>query len=266
MTAATRDALAFDVVGDGPPVVLLHGLTFDKQTWDPVVEHLAPTCRCICVDLPGHGGSGGVAAPLEKIAYALADVVASAAKRPPVVVGHSFGAIVALRYAARQRVRAVVDVDQPLTAGPFIKLLQSTMPALHADFDAAFARFTDSMGFDELPAAAALLAKARHRPEREVVIGYWTDLLHKGPEGTQMEVDADIASVASAGVPFVVVTCHCLDDAQRRVLAPLGAALRVEEWRGTGHFPHLAHPERFARLVASLATGEAPEAVPVEVL
>ena len=43
-----------------PPVVLLHGLTFDRSMWRPALDELAgldPRRRVLALDLPGHGES-----------------------------------------------------------------------------------------------------------------------------------------------------------------------------------------------------------------
>src|SRR5205085_7158347 len=45
------------VIGDGPPVLLLHGLGGTKISMLPLVPALAPYCRVIVPDLPGHGES-----------------------------------------------------------------------------------------------------------------------------------------------------------------------------------------------------------------
>jgi Alpha/beta hydrolase family len=49
--------IAYDVAGDGPPVIFLHGLTSRRQGWDPVTCLLAPAFTCIRIDLRGHGES-----------------------------------------------------------------------------------------------------------------------------------------------------------------------------------------------------------------
>lgn len=49
-------ALAYDRWGiGGRPVVLLHGVTFDRRMWWPAAAELADECLVIAVDLPGHG-------------------------------------------------------------------------------------------------------------------------------------------------------------------------------------------------------------------
>lgn len=83
--------------GEGPPLVLLHG--FGGGAWN--FAELAPRLagrRVVVPDLPGHGGSSALAAPTMA---GLADAVAWLVDEPAVVVGHSMGAVVALRLAER---------------------------------------------------------------------------------------------------------------------------------------------------------------------
>ncbi|HEY3606642.1 MAG TPA: alpha/beta fold hydrolase [Pseudonocardiaceae bacterium] len=49
--------LAFERIGSGPPLVLLHGVGHRRQAWYPVLEHLTDRREVILVDLPGHGES-----------------------------------------------------------------------------------------------------------------------------------------------------------------------------------------------------------------
>ncbi|MEM9566253.1 MAG: alpha/beta fold hydrolase, partial [Actinomycetota bacterium] len=44
--------------GDGPPVVLVHGITESAASWDPIVERLGSDRRTVALDLRGHGRSG----------------------------------------------------------------------------------------------------------------------------------------------------------------------------------------------------------------
>jgi 3-oxoadipate enol-lactonase len=85
-------------LGDGPPVMWLHGYTMDSSTWSDLWSQL-PGWRHIGIDLPGHGGS----APLEpgttlpELAAAIAGVVRSHEARR--LVALSFGTMVALQLA-----------------------------------------------------------------------------------------------------------------------------------------------------------------------
>jgi pimeloyl-ACP methyl ester carboxylesterase len=49
--------LAFERLGSGPPLVLLHGVGHRRQAWDAVLDRLTPHRDVIAVDLPGHGES-----------------------------------------------------------------------------------------------------------------------------------------------------------------------------------------------------------------
>lgn len=49
--------LAFHEVGEGDPVVFLHGNPTSSYLWRNVIPHLSATARCIAPDLIGHGDS-----------------------------------------------------------------------------------------------------------------------------------------------------------------------------------------------------------------
>jgi pimeloyl-ACP methyl ester carboxylesterase len=126
-TVAQADgtAIAYDVVGDGPPVVFLHGLTNRRQAWDPVTALLAERFACVRVDFRGHGESS--AAPAYGMPWFVGDVravVEELALQDPTLVGHSLGASVAAVYAAVHDARAVVCVDESLRFGDIAERIQ----------------------------------------------------------------------------------------------------------------------------------------------
>ena len=101
--------------GDGLPVVLLHGLASTCRIWDFVAPTLARDFSVIAVDQRGHGDSGKPEQGYD-FAGVSGDVAALLAGRGierPVVVGHSWGADVALELAAArpELVRGIVFVD-----------------------------------------------------------------------------------------------------------------------------------------------------------
>ena len=95
--------------GEGPAVVLLHGLGGAASNWVAVAPALAERARVVVPELPGHGGSSALPAPVATL-DAYADRIAGALDEPSVVVGHSLGGVVALRLALRapRLVRGVV--------------------------------------------------------------------------------------------------------------------------------------------------------------
>ena len=106
------------VGGDGPPVLLLHGLGGAAVNWTLLAPLLARGHRVVAPDLPGHGRSGKLDGVGDLRPFA--EFVAAAAGRedalPAAVVGHSLGGVVALRLAADrpELVRGLVLVE---TAG-----------------------------------------------------------------------------------------------------------------------------------------------------
>ncbi|HEY2442439.1 MAG TPA: alpha/beta fold hydrolase, partial [Streptosporangiaceae bacterium] len=49
--------LAYKRAGEGPPLVLFHGIGHRRQAWDAVFDRLTPYRDVVAVDLPGHGES-----------------------------------------------------------------------------------------------------------------------------------------------------------------------------------------------------------------
>jgi pimeloyl-ACP methyl ester carboxylesterase len=86
--------------GKGARVVLLHGFGGAASNWALVAPALAERSRVLVPDLPGHGGSSALPAPPERL-DPYADRMATLLDGPAVLVGHSLGAVVALRMAVR---------------------------------------------------------------------------------------------------------------------------------------------------------------------
>lgn len=118
---------------DAPVVVLVHGLGGRWQHWAENLAGLTEHARVVAVDLPGFGLS---APPREGYAVdGFADVVAALARQldlpPATVVGHSLGALVALRLAHRHPDRVSSVVLAGGTVGAFAEVLGLRHPAHH---------------------------------------------------------------------------------------------------------------------------------------
>src|SRR4051794_4889526 len=176
MATAAHEAtkLAYDIEGDGVPVVFLHGLTFDRRSWRPIVERLSGSVRSIAVDLPAHGESRGAPAPLEQIAALLHELLGSLRVERPIVVGHSMSGGLACIYAAAYPVRGVVVVDSGPDVRPFAELIRRLAPALRGpDFANAWPTFENSLGLERIPTSVRSLVLAGHHVDQDVVVGYW---------------------------------------------------------------------------------------------
>jgi pimeloyl-ACP methyl ester carboxylesterase len=88
--------------GQGHPVLLIHGSSFNRHIWDAVGAELTDRHRPIWFDNPAHGESGGPAIETVDGLVDLAKQVHDALDLGPMVlIGHSLGGAVAQRYAVR---------------------------------------------------------------------------------------------------------------------------------------------------------------------
>ncbi|WP_217914068.1 alpha/beta fold hydrolase [Miltoncostaea marina] len=249
--------------GEGPPVLLLHGLNGFKEGWGPLPGAIAAAgMRAVTADLPGSGASPrparGRAAPaaLARAVEALADRLG-----PLALVAHSLGAQVAM-LAARARPalvrrlvllapwvephrrrmppRGVADLlALPLVGRPLARLAIRAMRRDPARRRAAFAgALGDPAALARDPAAAALLEEAAARLARADVraMADWA------ASGIRLDVRPLAAGIAA---PALVVAgdrdrVTRADGAARLAAAfPRGRLLRVP---GAGHFPHIERP------------------------
>ena len=96
--------MRYFVGGEGPPLILVHGLGGAAANWTELVPLLVRRHRLLVPDLPGHGGSTALpaVAGLEPFADRVALVAAREGMLPAPVIGHSLGGMVVLRMALRQ--------------------------------------------------------------------------------------------------------------------------------------------------------------------
>lgn len=91
----TVGEIGWDVVGDGPDVVLVHGTPTSSLIWHGVIERLCDRYRLYYLDLPGYGVSEkfeGQEVRLRAFARVLREFVAWRGLERPHLVGHDFGA------------------------------------------------------------------------------------------------------------------------------------------------------------------------------
>lgn len=96
-----------DSAGDGPPVVLIHGLGLDRFLWNPYVPPLAEIRRVIRYDLLGHGEATKLSSPvtLSDFGAQLVGVLDEMAVDRAVLVGFSLGGVIARVVAATHPAR-----------------------------------------------------------------------------------------------------------------------------------------------------------------
>ncbi len=257
-TSINTTQLAYDDQGSGVPVILLHGLTFNRATWAPVVERLGDGVRTVAIDLPGHGDSRGAQRSLWEVAALVRDLADAIGIERPIVVGHSMSSGIASIYGASYPALGVVSIDQSKEIRPLAQLLQRLEPALRGpSFTEAFQPFEQSMGLDRVPEPMRSRVLAGQRLRQDLVIGYWEEMLRTDPQEIQARVD-DVARRIAC--PYLAVFGRGLEQPEREHMTTLLPTVQIEEWPGSGHFVHLAKLERFTdrlrKFIEGCATGK----------
>jgi pimeloyl-ACP methyl ester carboxylesterase len=92
------------------------------------------------------------------------------------------------------------------------------------------------------------------RARQEIVLGYWQALFQLPPEVLDAWVATGAAAIRQSRVPFVAVVGQEPSPEDAAWIHANLPDARIMVWPGSGHFPHLAHPRRFAEVLAETAT------------
>ncbi len=111
----------YQQVGEGPDLVMVHGLTGNLAVWHlRIVPELSERFRILTYDLRGHGHSDTPPSGYTPDAMAddLLGLLDALEIERPLIAGHSYGADIALYHALRQpqRVREVIAIEAALPA------------------------------------------------------------------------------------------------------------------------------------------------------
>ena len=248
-----------DGPADAPVLVLLHGFSGSLHWYDLVVPLLADRFRLVRVDLLGHGSTGGPATDAPVQAQAVAAVLARLDVHDAVVVGHSFGADVAVELAeSDDRIARLVIVtqapdysDATLPRGNRIM----TVPVLGASLYRA-----------AVPLASGLTAVAgRVRPaQRQLAAQAGADFRALNPgmfrvvlaeRGARMARRPLDAQVRDAGKPTLAVLGgrdHFYGARSAERYRAAGAT--VEILPESGHSPLVEFPDEIAGLIGAFAS------------
>ena len=258
-TVETADgtSITYSESGDGPPLVLVHGITENRHAWDPIIPALGERWRVVAVDLRGHGESDRHP-PYDPVTLAtdVGAVVETLGLDAPLVVGHSLGGIVVTAYGGTGLpARAIVNIDQPIALGLFKDALEPLEPMLRGskeDFDTAVGIIFEVLD-GPLPPVERARIDALSSPEQDVVVGIW---------GTVFDTDADaldlLAADLAGGITVPYLSLHGSEielDYSDWLRAVIPTAV-VDVWADQGHYPHLTEPDRFIRRLQTFdATG-----------
>ena len=253
-------------VADGtPPVLYLHGFGGAAAHWAPLCRALAAegvTAESVAVDLPGHGDNAATPLdiPAAQLVADLADLAAGLGAGQPggiTVVGHSLGALVALRLAelAPHRVGSLV-------------LIASGFPfRMHPELAAHLDRGEPDPGF---------LAACLKRPAENGALAMITDGFRRmrAPGaataiwgiGTEAATAGDLGRVRTPALVIVAGDDIVTSPRKGRALASALPDAELVVVPDTGHYVHVEDPATVAghirRFAAQHATRQARQGAP----
>jgi pimeloyl-ACP methyl ester carboxylesterase len=155
--SADGTTIAFDRTGDGPPLLLVDGALVDRSAVSSLAAALAGKFTTYAYDRRGRGDSGDTSPHAVEREIEDLDALITAAGGSALVLGHSSGAVLALRAAAQGLpISRLVVYEPPFVAG-------DTRPRLTVDLEERVRALVASgvrIGPINEPSAAQQMARA----------------------------------------------------------------------------------------------------------
>jgi pimeloyl-ACP methyl ester carboxylesterase len=264
-----NDVLKFVDVGDGPPVVLVHGLLGSHESWAPQIRKLAKKHRVVAPDLFGHGQSDKPSGDysLSSHAATLRDLMDHLEMPTAAFVGHSLGGgiVMQLSYLFPDRVDRVCLVSSG-GLGPEVSLFlkaatlrgsEVVLPVLASDWirhnTETALRQLGRLGFSVQPSRSAAetwrslktmsdrSSRAAFLASTRAVVGLRGQTVSAQPYFSKFETLP--ALLVWGGRDRTIPASHA-DNLSREV-----PNSRVEVFPNAGHFPQLDEPALFFRVL-----------------
>ena len=258
---------AFVKVGQGPVVLLLHGLGCDHTTWDAVIDTLSRRYTVIAPDLLGHGRSDKPRADYSVGGYAngMRDLLTCLGIDRVTVVGHSFGGGVAMQFAYQfpertERLMLVASGGLGPEVSPAIRAVST--PGFHQVMSVLTLPGVRHLGMAGMRTLSRTPWKStRDLDEVACIYDSFKDpaARHAIRHVVKAVVDwrGQIVTMADRAylteeMPMSVVwgrDDRVIPVSHANNAARLAPRARVEVIPNAGHFPHKDHPQRFAKIV-----------------
>ncbi|MBT0958135.1 alpha/beta hydrolase [Alphaproteobacteria bacterium KMM 3653] len=250
----------WSVWGEGPErAVMVHCSLARHEVLRPLYAALdAPALQAVAFDMPGHGGSDPWEGARE-YQGATAQVGLSFCEGPAHVIGHSFGATVALRMAveAPERVASLTLIE-PV----FFAVARVDGAAEYAAHAADFAPFVDAMAAGEAEAAARIFTGLwgggtpwdQMPPALRADIAGRIGLIPAGADA----IEEDCAGLLTSGVlealdlPVLLVAGAQTQSVVHAIHRGLAARIKGAQSvviEGAGHMVPLSHPVQVAAAI-----------------
>lgn len=241
--------IAYEVVGDGPPVLLVQGLGYPRWGWEPVVGPLSGRFTVVYYDNRGIGESDVPPGPYttRQLAEDGVAVLDAAGIERAHVIGTSLGGMAAQELAVGfpERVdRLVLACTTPGNGAVPMPVRTVTLMAEAATLapEVALRRFVENA---LAPGADTALVDRIY--ERRLTSP-------PNPAGWQAQAAAGAAFAGVAGIAAPTLIVHGSEDAvidvrNAQLLAERIPGARVEVLEGHGHLFFWEDPQRFVELV-----------------
>lgn len=261
------------VRGQGTPVVFVHGLFLDHDSWRYQYLDLADEFRIIGVDLRGHGESTTGSAPIgpHRSADDLATVLSDLDLRGVVLVGHSLGGTVVGQLCAdhrelvQERAAGLVFVGSFASAVAGEGRLRQASTGMIVKAGAAFPR--KRRDAPSTSALAYVTARYPFGPEAKPEHVRFTQLLGNRADpavassATVANLDYDVRNALDLDVPSLLVGGSHDKLSTARSIEQLRTALTRSEvvvFENVGHLPMLECRERFNEVLSDFIQRVAP--------
>jgi pimeloyl-ACP methyl ester carboxylesterase len=261
VTSADGTKIAVTVTGDGPPLVVCPGSLATARDWQLVARALAPRMTTYALDRRGHGTSGddpeySLEREQDDLA-AVAGLAAAAHDEALTLLGHSYGALIALELTRRIPPRRLVLYEPPLALESLVggPALDEYARAVSAD-DCDRALAIGLREFVGMPDDA--IAVMRQQP-------IWVRLSGMTPGWTReiRALDEFVAGLAgdlswygAISIPVLLLMGELSPPwltAASRCLARSLPAVTVAELPGQAHDAHIFAPTAVADQIARFA-------------
>ena len=273
--------VAYVAGGEGPTLLLIHGIGGDWRTWEPVLDGLARQHHVVAVDLPGHGGSAKGAGDysLGALASALRDLGGALGLERATVVGHSLGGGIAMQFAYQfpERCERLVLVSSG-GLGPDVGLVLrlATLPGseLFLSLTAPAARYVI-----DLVASAGRWLRLRPAADAEHYARAYAALAEpetraaflgtlRGVVGTRGQlVDARDRLYLAEHMPTLIVWGErdgVLPVEHGHAAQEAMPGSRLELFENAGHLPQLDDPQRFITVMDDFMATTEPSTFSIE--